>query len=284
MAELPQMPLATDAYLADTNHLDAQQHGAYLLLLMTAWRCRGRPQLPDDDKLLARCARVESRTWRRIKPVVMAFWTLGEDGFWTQKRQLEMRQIASRNVEKMRNISLARWRPKPLENKDTGDASAMLDGIQPKPKPINTPMVPKGTARRKGAEQGYGNPADPLYANFLESIWAKRWERPNNPPLPAFKAYARLSEADRAACAAAIGRCAEAVIGSASDPRYRPMLSTWINSRGWETEAAAPAPATDWPKRMAYFRTERDWPIGWGPRPGEPGCAVPREFLVAVAG
>lgn len=84
MSSFPSLPLFTDAFIADTGHLSAQQTGAYMMLLMMAWRspeCR----LPDDDDKLARWARVDRRTWLKIKPAVMEFWTLA-DGFWAQKR------------------------------------------------------------------------------------------------------------------------------------------------------------------------------------------------------
>jgi hypothetical protein len=38
MAEYPFLPLWTDAYFADTRHLTLEQHGAYLLLIIEAWR------------------------------------------------------------------------------------------------------------------------------------------------------------------------------------------------------------------------------------------------------
>jgi len=85
MSQFPSLPLFTDAFLADTGHLSAQETGAYLLLLMMAWRlpeCR----LPDDDQKLARWARVDARTWKRIKPSVMEFWTF-DDGFWLPRRR-----------------------------------------------------------------------------------------------------------------------------------------------------------------------------------------------------
>ena len=64
MAEFPALPLWTDAYLADTTHLSTIEHGAYLLLLMTAWRTK-ECCLPDDDKLLSRYARLTAAQWRR---------------------------------------------------------------------------------------------------------------------------------------------------------------------------------------------------------------------------
>ena len=55
MAEFPALALWTDAYLADTRHLSTLEHGAYLLLMMEAWR-RPHCDLPDDDRVLARLA------------------------------------------------------------------------------------------------------------------------------------------------------------------------------------------------------------------------------------
>ena len=48
------LPLWTDAYLADTTHLDLEHHGAYFLLIIKAWRNSNyeAPSLPDDDMFL----------------------------------------------------------------------------------------------------------------------------------------------------------------------------------------------------------------------------------------
>lgn len=84
MAEFPALPLWTDAYLGDTTHLTTIEHGAYLLLLMTAWRsadCR----LPDDDKLLARYARCTTGQWKRLRLILEPFFVV-EGGNWRQGR------------------------------------------------------------------------------------------------------------------------------------------------------------------------------------------------------
>jgi uncharacterized protein YdaU (DUF1376 family) len=84
MAEFPAMQLWTDAYLGDTAHLTTTEHGAYLLLLMTAWRTSDC-SLPDDDRMLARYARMTPTQWARIKPLMLTFWHV-ENGRWKQRR------------------------------------------------------------------------------------------------------------------------------------------------------------------------------------------------------
>lgn len=84
MAEFPALPLWTDAYLGDTTHLTTIEHGAYLLLLMTAWRSRDCC-LPDDDKLLARYTRLGARQWVKMRSVLAPFFTI-ENGVWRQRR------------------------------------------------------------------------------------------------------------------------------------------------------------------------------------------------------
>jgi uncharacterized protein YdaU (DUF1376 family) len=84
MAEFPALPLWTDAYLGDTTHLTTIEHGAYLLLLMTAWRTRDC-RLPDDDKLLARYARCNAGQWKRLRPILEPFFVV-ENGQWWQRR------------------------------------------------------------------------------------------------------------------------------------------------------------------------------------------------------
>ncbi len=38
-------------------------------------------------------------------------------------------------------------------------------------------------------------------------------------------------------------------------------------------------PETPWPQRIALWRKNGNWPLTWGPKPGDSGCQAPKEFL-----
>jgi uncharacterized protein YdaU (DUF1376 family) len=115
LAEFHILPIKTDLYLGDTRHLTAAQHGAYFLLLMMAWRSPGN-DLPNNDDTLARWACMDRRTWLRNRDVVMAFWVLGPDARWRQKRLDETRKYVGDLVNK----KSAAGQASALKRKETG--------------------------------------------------------------------------------------------------------------------------------------------------------------------
>jgi uncharacterized protein YdaU (DUF1376 family) len=76
------MPVFIGDYLADTMHLTTEQHGAYLLLLFHLWR---RGILPDEDAALARITGLSLGVWSGHRPVLAAFFRIG-NGTWQHGR------------------------------------------------------------------------------------------------------------------------------------------------------------------------------------------------------
>lgn len=113
----PAIPLFGDAYLSDTHHLSLEEHGAYLKLLMIAWRTADC-SLPDDDKRLAMMLGVSTKRWGQLKPVVMEFWRLS-DGQWTQKRLTKERLYVQHKRAKNAEAANERWNGQTIENKGT---------------------------------------------------------------------------------------------------------------------------------------------------------------------
>lgn len=70
MAALPYMQLYTADYLADTMHLSAEEHGAYLLLMFNYWQT-GKP-IPKNR--LAKIARLTNERWADVEPSLQEFF------------------------------------------------------------------------------------------------------------------------------------------------------------------------------------------------------------------
>src|SRR5262252_8436929 len=108
MAEFPALPLWTDAYLADTRHLNDTEHGRYLMLLMLMWRtplCR----LPNDDAWLGRkLAKTPVEIVEQIRPLIQEFCRT--DGNWiTQKRLAQEFKYVTKTHERRSESAKRRW-------------------------------------------------------------------------------------------------------------------------------------------------------------------------------
>jgi uncharacterized protein YdaU (DUF1376 family) len=161
MAEFPALPLWTDAYLGDTTHLTTIEHGAYLLLLMTAWRTRDCA-LPDDDKLLARYARCGPGQWKRLRPVLEPFFVV-ENGKWTQRRLTDeavaVRQLRERQSAKGKASALKR------KGRHLAAVKSGCDPVEPdaNPAPTSPTPTPSSEDKSSGAEPLQIDPAKELF-------------------------------------------------------------------------------------------------------------------------
>lgn len=154
MADFPALPLWTDAYLADTMHLSVTESGAYLHLLMAAWRSPDCT-LPDDDKKLGRMSRCTPREWNRVRDAVLDFWDHDEKTkTWTQKKLLTVREVVQAKSDRAKHAADTKHR----KTKETGDANAgpehmpepSLDDAT-KTKTINPPDASHQSPPRKRA-------------------------------------------------------------------------------------------------------------------------------------
>jgi uncharacterized protein YdaU (DUF1376 family) len=96
------MPLFVADYLADTAHLTAAEHGAYLMLVMNYWQ-RGKP-LPADDKKLARIARMTDAEWADARGTLAEFF-VEDAGQWTHKRVEAELAVAEEKTSKAKRAA-----------------------------------------------------------------------------------------------------------------------------------------------------------------------------------
>ena len=126
-------PLWVDAFLRDTTHLEADEIGAYLLLLMAMW-IRESCDLPDDDARLARVARVSTRLWKsRVGTVIRPLLSTG-DGVVFSKRLREEATYVERQVQQQSDR-----KPREKSDKSLKDNEPMLSADIPTDEPRDHP-------------------------------------------------------------------------------------------------------------------------------------------------
>lgn len=106
------MPLHIGDYLADTGHLTVAEHGAYLLLIMHYWQ---NGSLPENERLIARIARMSASQWEESRDVLAMLFGPG----WTHKRIDAELSKADEIIEKRRAAAEAR------HSKSKPDANAV---------------------------------------------------------------------------------------------------------------------------------------------------------------
>lgn len=144
------MPWYVADYLADTAHLSTEQHGAYCLMLMAAWKRGG--SLPKDEGQLTSVTRLSAQRWKAHRAVLLEFFTEG-DGCYTHKRVTSEWEKAQATSQKKAAIgaegAAKRWK-KDGEANASGNgkqiANAMANGIAkasqndaPSPSPSHPP-------------------------------------------------------------------------------------------------------------------------------------------------
>jgi uncharacterized protein YdaU (DUF1376 family) len=92
------MQLYVADYLGDTRHLTTEQHGAYLLLLMSMWRAGG--ELINDPAKLARMTGCTPSRWAKISGDVLEFFDAG-DGVLTHGRiTVELEKAVEKSIKR----------------------------------------------------------------------------------------------------------------------------------------------------------------------------------------
>ena len=103
------MPIWIGDYLADTQWLTTEQHGAYLLLIFTYWR---QGPLPDDDVALAQIVGLPESRWKKHRPTIARFFRV-DAGQWHHKRidrEIDQaREHKAKMVERAKKAAEARW-------------------------------------------------------------------------------------------------------------------------------------------------------------------------------
>lgn len=265
------MPLFVADYLADTAHLSAAEHGAYLLLVMNYWQ-RGKP-LPADDRKLARIARMSDAEWLESRDTLAEFFHEA-DGLWSHKRIAAEIAVAEEKTVKAKKAARASVEARQANAQQTlsgrsTDAELLGEVREEKKEPLpetnnSTPNV-----------RSICKPMRPVRDEIQERFWKAYPSRGEaaNPKAPALEKFARAvkSGADPEEIIAAAGRYAEIERrdGRAGTEKVAQAV-TWLNQRRWQDYAAAPPSCASSPSLTFVARDSPEWlrRVASGHKPG----------------
>lgn len=91
------MPLFISDYLGDTMHLSTEEHGAYLLLLMGAWKSGGT--LPADDKVLKKITKLTDKSWKESSDTLKSFFFEANGQLRNNRLDTELAKVAKNRAK-----------------------------------------------------------------------------------------------------------------------------------------------------------------------------------------
>lgn len=234
MAEFPALPLWTDALLGDTYQLTPAEFGAYMRLLIVAWR-RPDCNLPNDPAFLARSVG-DPKGWHRLSRVVLPYFTMGSDGFLRQKRLTDERSF-QRNIK---DRSAAGGRGKALKDRHKAPAKRVPNVCQmsaPSPSPSST-LKKELAARMARFDEFWSVCPKKTGRGAGEKAWAK---------ITVTESPDMLIGCMRAYGLTQLGK----------DRTYTKTPGPWLNGKHWLDEGIAPTEALT-PEQIAINKDRAD--------------------------
>lgn len=111
MTHIFEVPFHIGDFLSGTIHMDAEQIGAYMMLIIAHYNA-GEQGIPNDDRQLATIAKVSPRIWKKIRPILEPKFTVNAN-FWEHKKCVEVIQKVKEKSLAARTKALKRYNPPP---------------------------------------------------------------------------------------------------------------------------------------------------------------------------
>jgi uncharacterized protein YdaU (DUF1376 family) len=217
----PWMPLYVADYLADTGHLTAAEHGAYMLLIMHYWR---QGSLPTDEQALARIGRMTPREWSRSRETISAFF----DADWKHERIEEELRRANVKSTRRSQAGTRGGNAKALKNNKpaVANASELLGKSLAKPLASSSQSQSEDISLRSISIK-----------EVFEKFWAIYPKRINRKAALAKLETAVKAGVDPEKILAGAARYAEHV--RFTEPQFIKAPDAWLNAGKWDDELPA---------------------------------------------
>jgi uncharacterized protein YdaU (DUF1376 family) len=269
----PWMPLYIDDYLAGTSHLEAHEHGAYLLLMMRYW---SKGSLPDDEELIRRVSRLSVKQWKESRETIKSFFL---DGWRHERIDAEISKAIEKSKINSANASKSHDNRKPSAPKPRSErkANAPANADTLHTSHFTPPSGGREDAPPKAALQvGLGSQVDPEFEPSAEAIDRAHQQGATDEEID--------SEVRKFIAS-------HQIKGTFSPNWDASFAKWWENWKPHKERSKAPprvevnsgpfVPSeTDWTKAIArWSKNESHWPTWGGNSPGSTSCKCPPEIL-----
>jgi uncharacterized protein YdaU (DUF1376 family) len=218
------MPLYVADYLADTAHLGALESGAYLHLIMHYWQTGS---LPDDERKLARIAKMTDAQWKKSRETLSDFFKKN----WRHERIERELSEAQSAYERRANAGKKGGIAKSSNKQCSSNATAM-------------PEQCSSNHNHSSLLGENPNKHTPKELRSLSERFYKSYPKHVDPRL-AEKAFAAAVKrgADPEKIIAAAERFAEATRRAGTEKQFIKAPAVWLNAGAYDSEDL-PAPVT----------------------------------------
>jgi uncharacterized protein YdaU (DUF1376 family) len=249
MAALPYMQFYVADYLADTTHLTAEEHGAYMLLLFSYWQT-GKPLRIDR---LATVARIPNDRWPSVAETLSEFFHVTET-HWVQFRVEADLDAVNSKVVTASNAGKASARAKALKKQqELNDRSTTVDD----------------SFQRNGNHIDTDTDTDKNNKNTspsAEDLFPKFWKLyPNKKgKAAAEKAWKKLKVTDDlfSLIAQGLAKQCTSPAWTKDGGQFIPHPATWLNGKRWEDEVSVPSNVHHLPSSRHTGFDQRDYKAG----------------------
>lgn len=249
MAALPYMQFYVADYLADTTHLTAEEHGAYMLLLFSYWQT-GKPLRIDR---LATVARIPNERWPSVADTLSEFFHVTET-HWVQFRVEADLEAVNSKVVTASNAGKASARAKALKKQqELNDRSTSVDD----------PLQRNGNHKDTDTDTDKNTNNTPP---MVDDLFPKFWKLyPNKKgKAAAEKAWKKLKVTADLFGQIAEGLAAQVVCEAwvKDGGQFIPHPATWLNGKRWEDEVKVASNVHPFPQSRHTGFADRDYTSG----------------------
>ncbi|MDP2358664.1 MAG: DUF1376 domain-containing protein [Beijerinckiaceae bacterium] len=286
------MPFHVGDYMGDTAFLTtAEQHGAYMLLLMNYWHS-GKP-LPVEDWKLAAIAKVSPESWSAMRDIIRAFFRERDGALHHKRVDEELAKAREKSDRARANAGLSHSARKAKAKRPQSERRAGAERTQSECLANQDQDQEQEEESANAASSGAAAVAKPNFEGECRTLVGEE------PVLLAQDFHKLRSLVDSGSVTEADVKAG--IVAAMAKPDFR--IRHWSQLEGWARGAAkerlaarakvagaAPAAAPkrtaadntpdQWRKNLEHFCSGGAWPgQNISPEPGQRGCLVPREIL-----